>query len=145
MAHIMIPCLKLALVWNTVNSAWCWQALNFWFSKWAATWQNQQSECAPNELRSAWASAQSDQSSLCTQWVAKDPQLSSCRQLRLWPDWADAQADLRLRWAHTHFVGFVMSLLKLCVLNLPLYPSNTKSTIGLAVSLYMSTCLESGA
>ena len=21
-------------------------------------------------------------------------------------DWADAQADLSLRWAHTHFVGF---------------------------------------
>ena len=26
-------------------------------------------------------------------------------------DWADAQADLSLRWAHTHFVGFVMSRL----------------------------------
>ena len=22
-------------------------------------------------------------------------------------DWADAHADLSLRWAHTHFVGFV--------------------------------------
>ena len=29
-------------------------------------------------------------------------------QRRLWLDWADAQADLSLRWAHTHFVGFVM-------------------------------------
>ena len=29
--------------------------------------------CAQRRLRSAWASAQSDQSSLCTQWVAKDP------------------------------------------------------------------------
>ena len=28
----------------------------------------------------------------------------------------DAQADLSLRWAHTHFVGFVMSRLKLCIL-----------------------------
>ena len=28
---------------------------------------------------------------------------------RLWSDWADAQADLSLRWAHTHFVCFVMS------------------------------------
>ena len=27
----------------------------------------------------------------------------------VWSDWADAQADLSLRWAHTHFVGFVMS------------------------------------
>ena len=27
-------------------------------------------------------------------------------------DWADAQADLSLRWAHSHFVGFVMRQLK---------------------------------
>ena len=26
-------------------------------------------------------------------------------------DWADAQADPSLCWAHTHFVGFVMSQL----------------------------------
>ena len=32
-------------------------------------------------------------------------------QQRLWSDWADAQADLSLRWAHIHFVGFVMSWL----------------------------------
>ena len=31
---------------------------------------------------------------------------------RLWSDWADAQADLSFRWAHTHLVGFVMSRLK---------------------------------
>ena len=29
--------------------------------------------CAQRRLRSAWASAQSDQSSLCVQWLAKDP------------------------------------------------------------------------
>ena len=29
-------------------------------------------------------------------------------QRRLWSDWADAQADLSLRWAHSHFVGFDM-------------------------------------
>ena len=29
--------------------------------------------CPQRRLRSAWASAQSDQSSLCAQWVAKDP------------------------------------------------------------------------
>ena len=29
--------------------------------------------------------------------------LSSCRQLRLWSDWADAQADLTLRWVHMPF------------------------------------------
>ena len=34
-------------------------------------------------------------------------------QRRLCSDWAVAQADLSLRWAHTHFVGIVMSRLKL--------------------------------
>ena len=171
--------------------------------------------CAQRRLRSAWASAQSDQSSLCALWVAKDPRVLhadsedsdptgrmprliwvfawrrlillvlSCRglyrksekqkfgqfeivpesysnnnineprhdktnnvavcpaktqislgirpvwsvfavrmkkawvlsyplsaQRRLWSDWADAQADRSLRWAHTHFDGFVMSRLK---------------------------------
>ena len=29
-------------------------------------------------------------------------------QRRLWSDWADAQADLSLRWAHSRFVGFDM-------------------------------------
>ena len=53
---------------------------------WATTWQNQQNECAPSE--------DSDQPGH-----------------RLWLDWADAQADLSLRWVHTHFVGFVMSWL----------------------------------
>ena len=32
-------------------------------------------------------------------------------QRKLCSDWEDAQADLSLRWAHTHFVGFVMSRL----------------------------------
>ena len=41
-------------------------------------------------------------------WVLSYP-LSA--QRRLWSDWADAQAHLSLRWAHTHFVGFVMSRL----------------------------------
>ena len=45
------------------------------------------------------------ESSLCAQWVAKDPS-------SLHAD-SDAQADLRLRWAHSHFVGFVVSQLKL--------------------------------
>ena len=32
-------------------------------------------------------------------------------QRRLWSDWADDQADLSLRWAHSHCVGFVVSWL----------------------------------
>ena len=43
-------------------------------------------------IRPVWS-----ESSLCAQWVAKGPSFLH----------ADAQADLSLRWAHTHFVGFV--------------------------------------
>ena len=64
---------------------------------WAATWQNQQSECAPSLIRvfavrmkKAWV--------LSYPWSA---------QRRLWSDWADAQADLSLCRVHSHFVGFV--------------------------------------
>ena len=53
-------------------------------------------------------------SSLCTQWVAKDQRFHHADS-EDWSDWADAQADLSLCWAHTHFVGFVMSRL-ICVL-----------------------------
>ena len=38
--------------------------LSFWKHKWAMTWQNQQSECVHSE---------DSESSLCAQWVAKDP------------------------------------------------------------------------
>ena len=41
--------------------------------------QKQQNDmCSQRRLSSAWASTQSDQSSLCAQWVAKDP--CSCGQ-----------------------------------------------------------------
>ena len=56
--------------------------------------------CAPSGdsefslgIRPVWS-----ESPLCAQWVAKD--------------WADAQANLSLRWASNHFIGFVMRRLK---------------------------------
>ena len=73
--------------------------------KWAATWQNQQYECAPSK--------DSDQPGhppslirvfavrMKKSWVLSYP-LSAHR--RLWSDWADAQADLSLRWAHMPFM-----------------------------------------
>ena len=81
-------------------------------SLWATTWQNQQNECAHSE--------DSDQPvhppSLIRVFAVRSmgsqgPKVSSCGQRRLWSDWADAQTDLSLRWAHSHFVGFVMSRL----------------------------------
>ena len=82
------------------------------FICWAATWQNKQNDCAPSE--------DSDQPghplSLIRVFAVRIKKalilsypLSA--QRRLWSDWADAQADLSLRWVHTHFVGFVMSWL----------------------------------
>ena len=67
--------------------------------------------CAQRRLRSAWASAQSDQSIRCSHKESLGPYRPTERKRRLWSDWADAQADLSLRWAHTYFVGFVMSRL----------------------------------
>ena len=56
-------------------------------------------------IRPVWS-----ESLLSTQWLAKDPSFFHADN-EDWSDWADAQADLSLRWAHTHFVGFVMSRL----------------------------------
>ena len=81
--------------------------------KWAATWQNQQYECAPSEdsaislgIRPVWSVFAVR---MKKDWVLSYP-LSG--QRRLWSNWADAQADPSLCWAHSHFVGFVMSQLK---------------------------------
>ena len=64
-------------------------------------------------------------------WVLSYP-LSA--QRRLWSDWADAQADLSLRWANSHFVGFVMSRLKWFIRNLlPLLCSSGKPILHVAV------------
>ena len=82
---------------------------------WTASWQNKQNNCAPSE--------DSDQPGhppslirifavrMKKAWVLSYP-LSA--QRRLWSDWADGQVDLCLRWAHSHFVGFVMRRLIYC-------------------------------
>ena len=54
-------------------------------------------------------------------WVLSYP-LSA--QRRLWSDWADVHSDLSLRWAHIHFVGFVMRGLILRLLILWLFIRN---------------------
>ena len=69
--------------------------------------------CAQRRHRSAWASAQSDQSSLSTKWVAKDPSL-----LHADSEDSDQTGRMpRLIWVFAgrtcHFVGFVTHWLKL--------------------------------
>ena len=85
---------------------------NFWVRIWAATWQNQQSKCAPSENSDKPGNPPSLIRIFAVRmnkaWVLSCP-LSA--QWRLWSDWADAQTDLSLRLAYTHFVGFVMSWL----------------------------------
>ena len=85
---------------------------------WSCTWtfmhcsvdKTQQNGCAPSEDSDQPGHPPSLIRDLAVRmkkaWVLSYP-LSA--QWRPWWDWADAQADLSLRWAHTHFVGFVMS------------------------------------
>ena len=65
---------------------WLIIRMNLVWYIWAATWQNQQTN-------------------VCQ--VKTQIQVSSCGQQRLWSDWADAEVDLSLRWAHM-LVGFVV-------------------------------------
>ena len=101
--------------------------------KWASTWQNQTKwMCAQRRLRSEWASAQSDQSLLCIQWLAKDPSFLQADS-QDWSDWADTQADLSLRWVHMQFCWFCRTLAQI-ILSL-LYPK--------LLAIY-SSCKEDG-
>ena len=66
---------------------------------WATSWQNQQNGiCTQQRLRVFAVHMKKA-------WVLSYP-LNA--QRRLWSDWADAQANLSLHWAHSHFVLFVM-------------------------------------
>ena len=76
-------------------------------TEWAASWQNQQNDCAPSE--------DSDQPghppSLIRVFAVrmKKTRVLSyplSAQRRLWSDWADAQADLRPRWVHMPLYWF---------------------------------------
>ena len=59
--------------------------------------------CVHRRLRSAWASTQSDQSSLSALRTF-GPLTSYWAHSEDWSDWADAHADLSLRWAHVNFL-----------------------------------------
>ena len=68
-----------------------------YFLIWAASWQNQQNGCAPSEDSESSLSAWRKLGSLATYWAHSED----------WSEWADAQADLSLRWAHMPFRWFV--------------------------------------
>ena len=85
----------------------------YMINKWACTWQNQQNDmCTQRRLRSAWASAQSDQNLHCLHEEALGPWLSLERTAK-----NDQTGWMpRLIWVFTgrtgHIVGFVMFWLK---------------------------------
>ena len=64
--------------------------------------------CAQRRLRSAWASAQSIRVFAVRVKKAGVHSYPLSAQRRLLSGLADAQADLSLRWVHSHFVDFVM-------------------------------------
>ena len=82
---------------------------------WATSWQNQHNDFAPSE--------DSDQLGIHPVW--SESSLSAWRNIRSsanywahcedWSDWADAQADLSLGWAHRSFCWFCHEALQLFI------------------------------
>ena len=96
---------------------------------WVATWQKQQNECAhSNDSDQPWHPPSLIRVFAVRMKKALVLSYPLSAQQRHWSDWADAQADLSLRWAHSHFVGFVMSRLtfKLRILSWVLGASTLK-------------------
>ena len=67
--------------------------------------------CAQRRFRSAWASPSLIRVFAVCMKKAGVLSYPMSAQQRHWSDWADAQADLSLRWAHSHSVGIVKSRL----------------------------------
>ena len=123
----------LSMWFGLLEKAWlkfcfladCQMWTHITISSFEPSWQNQQSDCAPSEDSDQPGHPPSlirvfavpDQPGhppslirvfavrMRKAWVFSYP-LSA--QRRLWSDWVDAQAGLSLRWAHSHFVGFVI-------------------------------------
>ena len=94
--------------WGTWLTVWIRSLLwSIWPSKCLdmRSWQNQQTDCAPSEVSDQPGHPPSLIRAFAVRmkkaWVLSCP-LSAKR--RLWSDWADA--NLSLRWAQSHFVGF---------------------------------------
>ena len=63
---------------------------------WAPSWQNQPNDMCAQRRQISQGIRQSDQSSLCAQWVATNQSFLRANS----KDWADAYADLCFGWAH---------------------------------------------
>ena len=114
------------------SCAWTHQQL----MKWATWWQNQQNRCAPSEdsdqpghppilirvlavrmkMQVVWVEVlrPSKSKRVMSTWRKLE---SLSAQRRLWSDWADAQADLRHRWAHMIFCWSCHEVAQMLLLN----------------------------
>ena len=102
---------------SRMTPKWCTCHIDWWrhwkyhmyrqeCQNWARAWQNQQNDLrAQRRLRSAWASIQSDQSSLRAQWAVKEPWFLHA-DIKGRSYWDNAQNDLSLRWLHRLFCWF---------------------------------------
>ena len=107
---IIIPDSSWAGRFDTYLGAHLWRQDNFLKENWAASWQKPTKwALCPVKIqislgiRPVWS-----ESSLCPQWVAKNPLASFLHadSEDADRDWADAQADLSPRWAHMPFYWF---------------------------------------
>ena len=75
---------------------------------WAATWKYHVAmHYEMTQISNSRQHSQIRVFAVCTE-KAWDISYPLRAQRRLWSDWADAQADLSLRWAHTQLAGFLM-------------------------------------
>ena len=110
-----------------------WTLLDFMLCiTWAASWQNKQTDNATSEDSNQPGHPPSLIRDLAIRmkkaWVLNYP-LSA--QRRLWSDWADAQADLSLCWAHCPFCWFYHEVARIgcntAILFVPKHQSGKKS------------------
>ena len=77
----------------------------------ASARQNQQNRCAPSEDSDQTVHPPNQIRFFVVRSIgSQGPNFSSCGQRRLLSDWADAQADLSLRWAHMPLCRFCHAL-----------------------------------
>ena len=101
----------------------------------ATTWQNQQNECAPSE--DSGTSAQSDQSLLCAQWVAKDRSFHDA-------DSEDSDQTGRMRRLIWVFAGRTAALLVLSCRG-SYEPAREIMALFVLRKLILQTCMRSYA
>ena len=74
---------------------------------WATSWQNQQNDlCAQRDSDHPGHPPSLIRVFAVRSMGSLGPSFASGGQRRLWSDWADAQADLSLRWVHRSFCWF---------------------------------------